>query len=64
MIKETDCGVFIAQKNGVCLKISIPAQTCNDWTRKYEFMDLPLMDKETYIIFTRALSEFKAMFDD
>jgi hypothetical protein len=62
MIIENDFGVFVGQKCGVCIEVSIPGQTDNDWKVQSSFLDLPLMDEETYENFLECLNKLKAVF--
>lgn len=63
MIIETANGIFIGQRRGDCIKLSIPAQTDNEWKLKTEFLDLPLMDEETYDVFVGAIVDMKRIFN-
>ena len=59
----TPLGVFVAQGCGYCLKISVPAKTDNEWASPNRFIDLPMMDKETFENFIEALNKFRVMYD-
>lgn len=59
----TKCGVFVARQYGECVGVSVPARTGNDWSKKTEFMDLPLMNEETYRTFVATLAKFTVMFE-
>jgi hypothetical protein len=63
MCEIADYGVFVAKKEGVCLRISVPSKTTNDWGSQSEFIDLPLMDKETFKSFCSAIAKFGHMYD-
>lgn len=59
---KTPFGVFVADTNGSVIKISVPAATANDWTRKETFLDLPAMDRGTFDCFVEMMKSFQKMF--
>ena len=61
---KTAFGVFVGQRRGDCIKLSVPAQTEHEWTLKTEFLDLPLMDKLTYSVFVGAIAQMRELFED
>jgi len=61
---KNKAGVFIGYRRGKCAEVSIPAKTPNDWSRDTNFMDLPMMDKETFFEFTSALEQIKSIFEE
>jgi hypothetical protein len=64
MCEPTDYGVFVAKKQGICIKISVPGTTSNEWKNDNEFLDLPLMDKETFDNFVETIGKFKEILKD
>jgi hypothetical protein len=64
MCEPTDYGVFVAKKEGKCIKISVPGKTQNEWKNDSEFLDLPLMDKETFDNFVETIGKFKGILKD
>lgn len=61
-IVQTIYGIFIGQKQGDCIKISIPARTSSSSIYKTEFLDLPLMDEKTYDNFIESIVAMKELF--
>jgi hypothetical protein len=60
---EKHGGLYIARREGDVIKLSIPGQTYNDWRREGDFLDLPMMDKETFSDMVDALTEMKELFE-
>ena len=60
--EATASGAFVATTRGECLKISVPAQTHNEWANPNIFIDLPMMDEETFINFINTISKFKDLY--
>lgn len=60
IVIKQDYYVYIGQRQQICLKLTVPARTGNDWEREkmaQHFITLPLMDKETAIGFKDAVNE-------
>ncbi len=62
-VVEKDGLIFVGQLQGCCIKLSIPATSGNEWTDKNVFLDLPLMDKNTFDIFVEAIVSMKEILE-
>uniref|UniRef100_A0A6M3JQT2 Uncharacterized protein n=1 Tax=viral metagenome TaxID=1070528 RepID=A0A6M3JQT2_9ZZZZ len=60
----TKHGIFIGQKRGECIRLSIPGATENDWSNNTEFIDLPLMNRESYFNFMEAVKFMESVFKE
>lgn len=63
-VVENKFGIFVGCIEGECIQISVPARTGNDWKRNTAFLDLPLMDEETFASFKDAICQMEALFKE
>lgn len=61
-IIETETGIFIGQRQGETIRVSVPAETENEWALKTAFLDMPLMNQKTFDNFVNAISEMRCLF--
>lgn len=63
MVVGTKYGVFVGQRRGDCIRVSVPAQTEHDWRLNTQFLDLPLMDEACLVNFISALAKLRGLFE-
>ena len=61
---DTKYGVFVGQRRGDCVRVSVPAQTEHDWGLDTQFLDLPLMDEACLANFISALTKLRGLFKE